>query len=307
MIDPSHIDSAQILAFLAVAEQGSFSLAAHALHITQPAVSKRIAQLESQVGAPLFDRLVRRVELTEWGERLMPAALQYRQALEEIASTSLGTGQELTGRLRIALSHYAGLHVLPDALSRFSEQYPGVLLDLRFVNSEEALTAVAQGNVMLAYGTLGDTAHPVTQKPLWEERMQPMVARRHVDTATPNLTDLLRLAGRLPAILPAAHTTTRQTIDRWLHQAGIAPLAVIEVNQLDSIALLVGTGIGWSVLPETLYQAGLALIAPGDGPPPPERRLGLIVHRDRLLSRAALAFMACAQARRSPSDAQAIR
>lgn len=296
MINPLHIDSAQIQAFLAVAEQGSFSQAAHVLHITQPAVSKRIAQLEDQVGAPLFERLARRVELTEWGERLMPAALQYRQALEEIASTSLDVGQNLSGRLRIALSHYAGLHVLPDALSRFNQQHPAVLLDLRFVNSEEALTAVAQGNVMLAYGTLGDTAYPVTQTPLWEERMQPMIARRHVHTTPPDFGDLQRLAQRLPAILPAAHTTTRQTIDRWLHQSGIAPLAVIEVNQLDSIALLVGTGIGWSVLPETLHNERLALIEPGDGPPPPHRRLGLIVHRDRPLSRAALAFMACVQA-----------
>lgn len=295
MIDPTHVDSAQILAFLAVSEQGSFSQAARVLHITQPAVSKRIAQLEDHVGAPLFDRLARRVDLTEWGERLMPAALQYRLALEEIASTSLGDGESLTGRLRIALSHYAGLHVLPDTLSRFSQQHPAVLLDLRFVNSEEALTAVAQGNVLLAYGTLGDTAHPVKQTPLWEERMQPMVARRHFATSTPIFEDLRSLAQRLPVILPAAHTTTRQSIDRWLHQAGIAPLAVMEVNQLDSIALLVGTGIGWSVLPETLHNEQLALIEPGDGPPPPRRRLGLIVHRDRPLSRAALAFMACVQ------------
>lgn len=296
MIDPRHIESAQILAFLAVAELGSFSQAARALHLTQPAVSKRIAQLEEQAGTLLFDRLPRRVALTEWGERLMPAALQYRQALEEIASTSLGSGHELSGRLRIALSHYAGLHMLPDTLSRFSQHYPNVLLDLRFVNSEEALTAVAQGQVMLAYGTLGDTVHPVRQTPIWKERMQPMVARRHVGTAAPHMRDLRKLAERLPTILPAAHTTTRQTIDRWLQQAGIAPLAVIEVNQLDSIALLVGTGIGWSVLPETLHAADLALVAPEGGPRPPERRLGSIVHRDRPLSQAARAFMDCVSA-----------
>lgn len=295
MIDPTHVDSAQILAFLAVAEQGSFSQAARVLHITQPAVSKRIAQLEEQVGAPLFDRLARRVDLSEWGERLLPAALQYRQALEEIASTTLGTGVDLTGRLRIALSHYAGLHVLPETLSRFNQSYPNVLMDLKFLNSEEALMAVVQGTVMLAYGTLGDTAHPVVQTPLWEERLQPMVAYRHIQGQQPDLTMLRQLAARLPAILPAAHTTTRQTVEHWLHQAGIAPLAVIEVNQLDSIALLVETGIGWSVLPETLMLPGLTRIARGQGPAFPERRLGLIVHRDRTVSRAARAFMDCVQ------------
>ncbi len=292
-MNPAYLDNQNILAFLSVAESGSFSAAARILHITQPAVSKRIALLERQIGAPLFERLARQVVLTEWGTQLLPAAQHVRQALDDLATVSLGTDRPLAGRLAVALSHYAGLHLLPQALERFSQNYPDVLLDLRFQDSEAAITAVVQGSVRLAYGTLGFNAPPsITTTALWRERLLPMVAIRH---AREESLDLSVLAKRLPMILPAANTSTRQAIDAWLNAQSIAPLAVIEVNQLDSIALLVGTGIGWSVLPETLQNPKLAIVSTPNAPPP-ERQLGLIMQRERPINRLAQALMDCVRA-----------
>lgn len=270
-------DHQTISAYLAVAETGSFSAAASKLFITQPAVSKRIALLEQLIGLPLFERHTRQILLTEAGERLLPIARQVRQVLEEFASAARETNQPLTGRLRIALSHYAGLHLLPAALAEFSQRYPAVLLDLQFMDSEAAILAVAQGRVRLAFGTLGLAAVSnssnalIHTTPLWRERLVPLCALRHPHE------NLQALAQNLPIILPAAQTSTRQAIDCWLIAQDIAPLAVIEVNQLDSIALLVGTGIGWSVLPETLKNPQLKQIATPNTPPP-ERTLGLITH-----------------------------
>ncbi|HQS03213.1 MAG: hypothetical protein B7Y07_03830 [Halothiobacillus sp. 24-54-40] len=272
-MNPLALDHQNILAFLAVAETGSFSAAASKLFITQPAVSKRIALLEQQLGLPLFERLTRQISLTEAGAALLPAARQVRLALDDFASASMHNNQPLKGRLPIALSHYAGLHLLPAALTAFSIRYPAVLLDLQFMDSEAAILAVAQGAVRLAYGTLGQACNPHTHvTPLWRERLVPLCALRHIDE---HQLTIHKLAAQLPIILPAAQTSTRQSIDCWLMAQGITPLAVIEVNQLDSIALLVGTGIGWSVLPETLNNPHLAVI---DTPniPPPERSLGLI-------------------------------
>jgi DNA-binding transcriptional LysR family regulator len=278
-MNTASFDHQNILAYLAVAETGSFSAAASKLFITQPAVSKRIALLEQQIGLPLFERLTRQISLTEAGERLLPTARQVRLALEEFASTAQQTNQPLTGRLRIALSHYVGLHLLPDVLTEFSQRYPAVWLDLQFMDSEAAILAVAQGAVRLAYGTLAPGTHSLTQATaIWREQLVPLCAQRHV-TASPHA--LHALAARLPIILPAAQTSTRQAIDCWLISQNITPLAVIEVNQLDSIALLVATGIGWSVLPETLQNPKLARI---DTPniSPPERALGLITRANSL-------------------------
>ncbi len=274
-MNPLALDHQNILAFLAVAETGSFSTAASKLFITQPAVSKRIALLEQQLGMALFERLTRQISLTEAGAALLPAARQVRQALEDFTSASMQNNRPLQGRLPIALSHYAGLHLLPAALTAFSMRYPEVLLDLQFMDSEAAILAVAQGTVRLAYGTLGQgqAQNPQTHvTPLWRERLVPLCALRHIHEKTLNIHEL---AARLPIILPAAQTSTRQSIDCWLMAQGIAALAVIEVNQLDSIALLVATGIGWSVLPETLHNPQLAVITTPNIPPP-ERTLGLI-------------------------------
>ncbi|MGC8696928.1 MAG: LysR family transcriptional regulator [Halothiobacillus sp.] len=269
-----HFDHQNILAFLAVAETGSFSAAASKLFITQPAVSKRIALLEQQMGLALFERLSRQISLTEAGEELLPAARAVRQTLEDFASAIARENSPLKGRLPIALSHYAGLHLLPAALTEFSLRYPAVLLDLRFMDSEAAIIAVSQGTVRLAYGTLGPGLNPqVHATPIWRERLVPMCATRHAHGKQPTIFDLART---LPAILPAAHTSTRQSIDCWLKPLGVSPLAVIEVNQLDSIALLVGTGIGWSVLPETLLNAKLMRVNTPEIAPP-ERALGLIL------------------------------
>lgn len=289
-MNPDHIDHQQILAFLSVVETGSFSAAARQLHLTQPAVSKRIALLESQVGSALFERLAREVILTEFGARFLPAARQVRQAMDDLAAVTLNDSEPLRGRLAIAMSHYVGLHLLPAVLDSFSQRYPDVLLDLRFMDSETAILAVAQGTVRLAYGTLGHNApNTVDMKPLWQEKLVPLVAVRH---AKPKLPTLDELARRLPVIAPAAHTSTRQAIDIWLNTQGINPLAVIEVNQLDSIALLVGTGIGWSILPEALKNDQLEKL-PHTTLPPPERHLGLITQKNRPTHRLAQAFMDC--------------
>lgn len=289
-MNPAHIDHQQILAFLSVAECGSFSAAARQLHLTQPAISKRIALLEAQVGAPLFERMARQVILTEFGTQFIPAARQVRQAMDDLAAVTLDSNRPLSGRLTIALSHYVGLHLLPTVLEDFSRRYPDVLLDLRFMDSEAAILAVAQGAVRLAYGTLGHTPPPAIEAmTLWRERLVPLVALRHTEPYTPTLH---ALAQRLPIIAPAAHTSTRQAIDIWLNAQKITPLAVIEVNQLDSIALLVGTGIGWSILPETLQNAGLARLS-DSSEMLPERQLGLITQKNRPIHRLAEAFMAC--------------
>ncbi|MFI9654219.1 LysR family transcriptional regulator [Guyparkeria sp. GHLCS8-2] len=289
-MNPLHLDTQQLLTFLAVAETGSFSAAATRLHISQPAVSKRLAQLEDRLGFRLFDRLGQRVVLTYRGERLLPAVREVQTCLDDIVTAAEVSGEALSGRLALSLSHYAGLHLLPGVLERFSEHYPEVLLDLSFHDSERAIEQVALGESALAYATLPPRLDDrVRTRVLWEEVMQPVVAKRHCPGGRPPALD--RIGKRLPLILPAEATSTRMAIDRWLDDRRLLPPAIIEINQLDSIAVLAATGVGWAVLPTTLQREGLLRLKCGDGELP-TRRLGRIEAVGRARNPLADAFMA---------------
>ena len=289
-MNPHQLDTQQLLTFLAIAETGSFSAAAARLHVSQPAISKRLSQLEQRLGFTLFDRLGQRVVLTYRGERLLPAVREIQSCLDDIVAAAQLSDDRLSGRLALSLSHYCGLQLLPDVLEEFSSRYPDVLLDLSFHDSERAIEQVALGDVTLAYATLPPRLDArVHAKVLWEEMLQPVVAARHCPEGHP--ADLRTIGERLPLILPAEATSTRTAIDRWLDDCDLTPPAVIEINQLESIAVLAATGVGWAVIPATLQRPGLVAL-PGEACPLPRRELGLIEPAGRAVNPLAEAFVA---------------
>ncbi len=110
--------------FIAIAETGSFSEAGERLHLTQPAVSKRIAALEQQLNARLFDRVGREVNLTEAGRALLPRAYQLLNVLDDTRRALNNLTGEVSGRLVLATSHHIGLHRLPPLLRAFTPATP---------------------------------------------------------------------------------------------------------------------------------------------------------------------------------------
>ena len=148
------IDTPTLTAFMAVAETGSFSAAAERLYITQPAISKRIALLEQQLEARLFDRVGRQIQLTEAGRSLLPRARQVLMDVEDMARAIHDLSGEVGGKLRIGTSHHIGLHRLPPVLRQFSRDYPLVKLDIHFIDSEEAWEGVLHGELEMGVVTL---------------------------------------------------------------------------------------------------------------------------------------------------------
>ena len=132
------MDTQNLKAFLLVAESGSFSLAAQKLHLTQPAVSKRVAQLEERLNCELFDRIGRSINLTEAGQALLPHAKAVQQELQAAEQSILDLAGDVGGKLRRATSHHIGLHRLPPMLSYFSKAYEAVSIDIDFMDSEQA-------------------------------------------------------------------------------------------------------------------------------------------------------------------------
>lgn len=280
------MDTHTLQAFLAVAEQQSFSKAAERLFLTQSAVSKRIAQLEEQLDSKLFDRIGRTVSMTEAGQALLPRArdilLQFDDARRAISNLNAG---EIIGELSLAASHHISLHRLPPILKRFSQHCPKVELDLRFAESEVAYEGVLKGDLELALITLAPAPDPnICSETIWDDRLLYVTAKEH-PLAEIKKIDLAQL-NQFNAILPGSNTFTRTLVEELFQRHQLHLNVTMSTNYLDTIRMMVSIGLGWSVLPESLVSDDLQVLDVTDSEVV-HRHLGIIFHRNRTLSNAA--------------------
>lgn len=282
------MDLASLNAFIAIAEMGSFSLAAERLHLTQPAVSKRLAALESQLNVRLFDRLGREIGLTEAGRALLPRAYQILNVLDDTRRALTNLNGDVSGRLCLATSHHIGLHRLPPLLRTFTRTYPDVNLDIRFLDSEIAYEEVLHGRAELAVITLAPhTAAPVRASMVWDDPLDFVVAPEHPLARKADIS-LADIAG-YPAVFPGANTFTHHIAHRLFEREGLTPNIAMSTNYMETIKMMVSIGIAWSVLPRTMLDAQVVRL-PLAGVQL-SRQLGYITHTERTLSNAAKAFM----------------
>ncbi len=283
------MDISTLKAFVAVAEASSFSLAAENIFLTQSAVSKRIAALESELGVKLFDRVGRSTNLNEAGRKLLPRAINMLQEMEDIQRSISNLSGDVGGILKMGTSHHIGLHRLPSVLRRFRQKHQNVQLDIRFLGSEAACHAVAQGKLELGIVTLPiDIAPNLKLKPIWHDPLDFVVSREHPLARVPHPTieDLVQH----PALLPGVGTYTREILEQALAPQDLVVDVAISTNYLETLKMMASTGLGWSLLPEIMLRnsdlhviqiPGLNLF----------RTLGAVTHRSRTLSNAASAML----------------
>ena len=278
----------QIQAFLAVAELQSFSLAAERLHITQPAVSKRIRQLESIVRTELFDRIGKRSILTPHGDAFKPHA---ERILQELQSFREGLGRQQgapSGTLRFATSHHIGLHRLPQVLREFKLRYPRVDLDLLFMDSEDACAAIAANELELAIVTLPEAVDErLLCEAIWIDQLVVVFAPDHA-LASMRQIDLAELQLHA-AILPSIGTFTRKIINGLFDDNARGLDIVLETNYLETIKVMVAANLGWSILPQSMVDESLAQHRL-EGLQV-RRPLGLVLRRNRTLSAGSAAMI----------------
>ena len=289
------MDLSAYKAFIAVAENNSFSKASEELYITQPAVSKRIALLEEQLGSTLFDRVGRKVILNEAGKALFPVAIRVLQEVKESQRVIDNLSGEVSGQLSLVTSHHIGLRRLPEILKAYTTDYPQVRLDLAFMDSEDACHDIEKGDYELGVVTLPlNPSKRLTVTPLWSDPLVIAVSTEHplVTLAKTKAITLKELA-KYPAILPAVGTYTRTVIEEPLLQKQNKKYGafevVLETNYLETIHMMVSIGLGWSALPSNMLDnkvveipiKGLKL----------ERTLGIVQHEGRSLSNAGKAFI----------------
>lgn len=282
----------QITAFLAIAELKSFSLAAERLHISQPAVSKRIRQLEDNMKTALFDRIGKKSILTPNGLALMPHAERILLEIKNYKSGLAHQHDKPSGILSLATSHHVGLHRLPQILRGFKIAYSAVDLDLHFMDSEDACIAIANNELELAIVTLPEIPDDrLNLEPVWIDVLQIVLAPDHPLSKFSKITRDQLL--EYPAILPSTGTFTRKIINNYFATTRDSMKITLETNYLETIKVMVSANLGWSMLPTSMLDdtvvgkplSGLEI----------KRALGIVTRKNRTLSPSSNAMIAMLQ------------
>lgn len=288
------MDTQNLKAFVAVADNNSFSLAAELLHVTQPAISKRIHLLEEQLSTQLFDRIGRHVSLTEAGRTLLPHARAILVTMDSARQAIADLSGEIKGQLKLITSHHVGLHRLPNILRDFSGRYPLVEVDLQFMDSAEAYAAILKGESDL--GIITEVEHPdddVHSRSIWTDHMMFVVAPQHPLAAIHPLT--LAEISPYQALLPERRFFTTKLVEEIFQRHGLPLRIKLATNYLETIKALVSAGYAWSVLPASMLKDGtlkvLEVVDEQGNSIRLSRQLDCIYHRRRLMSNAGRAFL----------------
>lgn len=301
-----HVTLRQLRVFEQVARHRSMSRAAEALHLTQPAVSMQVKQLETLVGLPLLEQVGRRLYLTEAGAELAEHARRIGIQVAE-AESALNQLRGLErGQLRLAVVSTVN-YVVPRLLASFSEKHPGVHISLQVANREAVLAALADNRTDLAItGQPPDDSDVVAQhfmdNPLVviAPPAHPLARQRHIPLA--------RLAEEV-LLVREAGSGTRAAMERFFIERGIEVRTGSELGTNEAIKQAVQAGLGLGVISaqtiELELETGRLAVLPVEGFP--ILRRWYIVHRtQKRLSAAAQAFRAHLLAH-NPSEAPPLR
>ncbi|MFT5451155.1 MAG: DNA-binding transcriptional LysR family regulator [Enterobacterales bacterium] len=290
------MEFSQLQAFISVAQNRSFSITAQQLHLSQPAISKRISTLEQQLNCKLFDRIGHQVQLTEAGQRLLPRAIKILQDIEDCKRYIQQLDKNISGKLTIASSHHIGLHRLPSILKRYANEFTDVELDFQFLESEQACEAVRTGKIELAVITLPlEPEDKLFTLKLWEDNLDCMVSNDHEINDIDNIS--LEQLTNYPLLLPSKKTFTTQIIEQPFKDRNLKLNTVMTSNDLESLRMMVGIGLGWSILPSSMLREPLKKVQVRELNL--SRTLGLVRHNERTLSTSAKAMISLLEASRT--------
>ena len=245
-----------LAAFLAVAEESSVSRGAERLHVSQPAVSKQLRELERSLGVALFYRLSTGVRLTDAGELLLGYARDLF-ALETQAEHALKDLRELRrGTLTVGASTTIGNYLLPRVCAAFSALFPGVALRLEINNTATTHRLLLENAVDLAL-TEGFVEEPnLSSEPFYEDELLAIAGAGHPLAGAADL-HLARLV-QSPFVLREAGSGTRDIIERILLARGIEATPAMTLGHTEAIKRALESGEAWAFLSRLAVERELA-------------------------------------------------
>jgi DNA-binding transcriptional LysR family regulator len=239
-------------AFLAIARTGGFGRGSAALHLSQPATSRRIKLLEAELGAPLFDRLGRGVTLTEAGQAFLPHAQALLASMRdgiEAVNAVLGTP---AGAITLALVGTLASGSLTARLRRLCQDHPGLDLRLRTALSTEVSGLVLRGDAALGLRYGADPDPGLVSVIIHHERMVPVGPPGHPLAGGGG--DLAALAGQRWLCFPSrpgAGGDPYAAMRQLLAAHGLGDAEILPIDSLTAQKRMVEAGFGLAIVPES--------------------------------------------------------
>jgi LysR family hydrogen peroxide-inducible transcriptional activator len=281
------MDLRQLAVLVAVADQGSFSSAARALHTVQSNISAHVARLERELGAMLVDRTTG--TLTEEGTAVVERARRVQAEMEALVADVAAIGHEVVGNVRLGVIGTTGRWLVPLLLDHLGREHPKVKIVVVDATTTSLLPQLAEGRLDLAVLNLPISDPDIEVDPLFEEDRvlvapadHPLAGRDHVMLADLADHELL---------LEPRGTAFRDELDDEAEREGVELRAQAEVDGMRLVASLATEGYGAAILPATALPPGFHgpwTRAVVDGMAP--RSVGLARRRRGLLSAPARAL-----------------
>ncbi|MGE7826355.1 selenium metabolism-associated LysR family transcriptional regulator [Paenibacillus sp. NPDC093718] len=251
----------QLHIFYTVAERGSFSAAAQALHMSQPAVTMQVQSLEEYFGTKLLIRSTKRMELSEAGRTLLPFARKSLELSQETDAAMAAFSNKLQGRLQLGASLTIGEYVLPRLLGPFGREYPDISIMLKVMNTTQILEEIA--GHQLNFGLIeAPVEHPdMVLDSVMEDELKLIVPSGHPLAAREDaiyLEDVLKY----PFVLREKGSGTRKVMEDVLLMRGYDPESIQTVMELGSTGAVksaVEEGLGITMLSTSTVKHETAL------------------------------------------------
>ncbi|MEW9701081.1 LysR family transcriptional regulator [Paenibacillus sp. SI8] len=267
--------------FLAVCEDLHFTKAAEKLGISQPTLSQQIRLLESQLGTPLFQRIGKKVFVTEAGQVLYKHSRNIFHELDQAQAAINEMRGMQRGRLRIGCS---GNHLLTAAILDFHARYPKIELSVIELATEETKEGLMSNQLDLGVVFLPDEEEHLQRIRLYNERLQLVVSSKHPLAHAESIR--MRDLDQLPLAMLQKKFYVRQMIDDCAKEIGFPLKPVLELSTLESLLQMAKNNLGGAILPASYVKSvsadsGFQSIPIVD--PIPQKEVGIVFRKDMFL------------------------
>ncbi len=239
----------QLHIFYTSANLGSFSAAALALHLTQPAITLQMQALEEHFGTPLFRRSTKKIELTEAGNALMPYAAQILASVRETDVAMSSYAKHLKGLLKLGASLTIGEYILPHWLGPFGTEYPDITIRMKVMNTTQILEEITNRQIDFALIEAPVQQPQMQMEPIMNDELvlvagkqHPLFGKKHV---------LWEEALQYPFVLREQGSGTRLVMEEKLQAAGFSPAdmrIVMELGSTGAVKSAAADGMGLAFL-----------------------------------------------------------
>lgn len=235
----------QLQIFQKVVETQSVTKAAEELHLTQPAVSIQLKNLQDQFDIPLTEVVGRKIYITDFGKEIAKSAEQILEQVNAINYKTLAYKGQLSGKLKISVVS-TGKYVLPFFLSNFMDKNPGVQLEIDVTNKSKVLESLEKNEIDFALVSILPNNLNIEKIDLLSNKLF-LIGKS--DLPVKPSSKNLEFLGSLPLIFRENGSGTRQTMERFILQHNIQVQKKMELTSNEAVKQAILSGLGLSIMP----------------------------------------------------------